>query len=173
MPARNNHASSLLLIGLLLCSIAPFALTSKAQENPTAAEIVTDYLGQDVFLRPGVGLKKVRIGMDFKQILQAWGRPTIVEKNDIGGTRWTYQIADHTRITLLGGNKVGTITIAGEFNSPYVTTEGAGFGMARHQIASIYGPSDTDSDEIDYDNRGIGFVLERGQVSEMKVFSPK
>jgi hypothetical protein len=176
MPTRNNRAISVCLIGLLFLSIALFESTPRAQENSgaessTPAELVTDYLQRDVFLRPGVGLKKVRLGMKFDDVLRAWGRPTSATRGDVSGTRWTYRIAEHTTITLIGIGTVKTMRIAGAFNSPYVTTEGASFGMAQHQLASIYGPTGSDSGEINYNRRGIAFVLDQGQVSEMRVFS--
>lgn len=144
----------------------------QSDNPPTAAELVTDYLKQDIFLRPGVGLKKVKIGTTFDQVLKVWGRPTS-KGGGIAGNEWTYQLANNTRITLSGGDKVRTMDVAGGLGCPYVTTEGASFGMARYQLATIYGSAPGESDTVTYDHRGISFVLDHGQVSEIQVFAPR
>lgn len=172
---------------LLLCLLAPLPPASIAvaqdqgqpqsqgqggQQPGSAAELVTDYLERDIFLRPGVGLEKVRIGISFDRALQQWGPPTSKSGNEFIGHEWTYDVAGHTRITLKGRYKVEAIRVAGGVNSPYLTTEGASFGMARHQLATIYGPEESDSSKVEYDDRGIGFKLDQGQVSEIRIFPP-
>ncbi|HSH40570.1 MAG TPA: hypothetical protein VK973_00390 [Arenicellales bacterium] len=142
------------------------------QEPPTAAEMVTDYLKQDIFLEPGVGLKSVRIGTSFAQVRQEWGAPTRTDRHDLIDEKWIYEIADHTRIALIGGDSVEAIRVEGSFNSPYGTTEGASFGMPRHQLATIYGAGKSGSNNLTYDKRGVGFVLRQGQVSEIRIFPP-
>ncbi len=144
---------------------------NKGSRQPTAAEMVTDYLRQDIFVRPGVGLKKVKIGMPFDQVLKAWGPPT--SKAGTVDNQWTYQVGSNTKITLFGDNKVKVMKIAGGFNTPYVTTEGASFGMPQYQLATIYGSAKEVTGKIVYNHRGIGFVMDRGQVSEIQVFAPR
>lgn len=170
---RNKHAGRLLPACLLAALTIPFASTAQEDKERGAAELVTDYLKQDIFLRPGIGLKKVSIDMDFEEVLQAWGPPASRRRTGAVDNRWVYEVADHTRITLVGGNRVEVIRVAGGFSSPYVTTEGAAFGMAQHQLSSIYGHKEAASGKVDYEARGIGFELERGQVSEIRVFSPE
>ncbi|MGA8261992.1 MAG: hypothetical protein WB783_17400 [Arenicellales bacterium] len=145
---------------------------TQGENPPTAAELVTDYLRQDIFLQPGVGLKKVRIGTPFGQVLKVWGPPTS-KGGGISGNAWTYQLGGSTKITLSGDSKVKVMEVAGGFSCPYVTTEGASFGMARYQLATIYGSAPGSSDTVTYDHRGIGFVLDHGQVSEIQVFAPR
>ena len=143
----------------------------KGSKQPTAAEMVTDYLRQDIFVHPGVGLKKVKIGMPFNQVLRAWGPPT--SKGGTVDNQWTYQVGNDTKITLFGDNEVKVMKIAGGFNTPYVTTEGASFGMPQYQLATIYGSAKEVAGRIMYNHRGIGFVMDRGQVSEIQVFAPR
>lgn len=188
---RNKHAISVLAVCLfstwLICPgparaqeqdqpAAPAEDTvqgqAQGQQSPTAAEMVTDYLEQDIFLRPGIGLKKVHVGMRFKDVLKAWGPPTEKGGSIVIANKWTYQVGDHTKIKLAGNETVDEITIAGGVSSPYVTTEGASFGMAQYQLATIYGSAPEKDDQVVYKQRGIGFVLDQGQVSEMHVFSP-
>jgi len=145
---------------------------NQGQEPPSAAEMVTDYLEQDIFLRPGVGLKKVRLGMSFKQVLQTWGQPTSTRRQVFGENHWIYEVADHTRIALIGEDSVESMRLEGGVASPYTTSEGASFGMAQHQLATIYGAGETDSGRVTYAERGVGFGLDRGQVSEIRIFYP-
>lgn len=145
---------------------------ARGENPPTAAELVTDYLEQDIFLQPGVGLKKVRIGTPFDHVLKVWGPPTR-KGGGISGNEWTYQLGDNARITLSGDSKVKVMEVAGGFSCPYVTTEGASFGMARYQLATIYGTAPGSSDTVTYSHRGIEFILDHGQVSEIQVFAPR
>jgi len=188
---RDKHAIFALITALFACLAAPPAPgqtdsqgagQSEAQQNgseaapgggqSTAAEMITDYLRQDIFLRPGVGLKKVKIGMPFEQVLRTWGAPTSRERHDLIDNKWVYEIGNHTRIALIGGNSIESMRIAGGFNSPYVTSEGASFGMAQHQLATIYGAREAKSGRVSYEERGISFGLDGGQVSEIRVFQP-
>lgn len=143
----------------------------QGDKQPTTAEMVTDYLRQDIFVSPGVGLKKVKIGMPFDQVAKAWGPPT--SKGGTVDNQWTYQVGNNTKITLVGDNEVRVMKIAGGFNTPYVTTEGAAFGMPQYQLATIYGSAKEVAGKIMYNDRGIGFVMDDGQVSEMEVFAPR
>ncbi len=142
------------------------------QQPRSAAEMVTDYLEQDIFLRPGVGLKKVGIGTSFEQVLAAWGEPTRRGTHNLVNNEWTYQIGETSRITLTGGDSVKTMRIQGGISSPYRTTDGASFGMAQHQLATIYGAMEAESGTVSYDERGVSFVLEQGQVTEIRIFAP-
>lgn len=146
---------------------------TEGQQAPTAAEMVTDYLRQDIFLRPGVGLKKVHIGMSFDDVLKAWGKPSEKGGNIVIANKWTYDVGEHTKIELSGGNTVDEMAFTGGVSSPYVTTEGASFGMAQYQLATIYGAAPEKDNQVIYKKRGIGFVLSQGQVSEIHVFSPR
>lgn len=139
----------------------------------SAAEMVTDYLEQDIFLRPGVGLKQVKLGMSFEAVLQAWGEPDRREREKITGNKWTYELGDNSRIVLTGGDSVTSMRVRGGLSSPYTTTEGASFGMPRHQLATIYGARETESDRVTYSDRGVGFILDQGLVSEIRIFSPE
>jgi len=168
----DKRAISIALTFLLAGHAGPPAAHAQNQDPATAAEMVTDYLEQDIFLQPGVGLKKVRIGTPFAQVRQEWGAPTSTDRHDLIDEKWIYEIGQHTRIALIGGDKVKAIRVEGAFNSPYSTTEGASFGMTRHQLATIYGSGDSGSNSLTYEKRGVGFAMEHGQVSEIRIFPP-
>ncbi|MDZ7842987.1 MAG: hypothetical protein U5R46_19540 [Gammaproteobacteria bacterium] len=152
---------------------APEPSTTAPDQQPrSAAEMVTEYLEQDIFLRPGVGLNKVSVGTSFEQVLAAWGEPTSRGTHNLVDNKWTYRIGESSRIILTGGDSVKTMRIQGGISSPYSTTEGASFGMAQHQLATIYGPREAESGTVSYDERGVGFVLNQGQVTEIRIFAP-
>lgn len=146
--------------------------TAPDQQPRSAAEMVTEYLEQDIFLRPGVGLNKVSVGTSFEQVLATWGEPTSRGTHNLVNNKWTYQIGESSRIILTGGDSVKTMRIQGGISSPYTTAEGASFGMAQHQLATIYGPREAESGTVSYDERGVGFVLDQGQVTEIQIFAP-
>lgn len=170
---RKKHATTLVLIALSIALLVPTGGAAQSESPASAAEMVTDYLQQDIFLRPGVGLKKVKIGTPFEQVRRTWGQPAEAGRHRLLDNEWVYEIAGHTRIVLIGDDSVEIMRIEGGVNSPYTTTEGASFGMPRHQLATIYGGTDAESNKVTYAERGIGFTLERGQVSVIRVFRAK
>lgn len=171
MPYHRSVLPALVSI-VLAGFVAPPPAAAQNELPDNAAELITDYLEQDIFLRPGVGLKKVRLGMSFEALRQTWGLPSRDSGGGLMDSKWVYEVGKHTRITVSGGQSVESIRIRGGISSPYVTTEGAAFGMPRHQLATIYGAAKRSSGALSYPHRGIGFDFEQGQVSEMRVFAP-
>lgn len=169
---RDKRARFVLVTAFLSALLVPPAGTGQTQAPPSAAEIVTDYLNQDIFLRPGVGLKQVSLGMPFEQVLQTWGKPTRTDRHNLIDKKWVYEFANHTRIAVIGGDNVEAMRVQGGLDSPYVTTEGASFGMPKHQLITIYGAVNAESDKVIYNERGVGFVLKWGQISEIRIFPP-
>lgn len=144
--------------------------SGRARQAPNnTAELVVEYLQQDIFLRPGVGLKSVKLGMPFQAVLQAWGEPA---SRGEGDTKLIYTAGSHTRIILSGDDSVESIRVKGGLGSPYTTTEGVSFGMAQHHLATFYGAKQARSGKVTYSKRGIGFGFTQGRVSEIRIFYP-
>ena len=138
-------------------------------------ESVIRYLHQDLFISPGVGFDKVRIGYTFQQVELAWGNPNKTYDSDVGSkTAWVYEIGRDSEIAVSGGTRVTSIEILGSFNSPFSTTQGANFGMTPHQVIGIYGkPSGTeDLARLRYPEKGITFNFKSGALQRIKIYSP-
>lgn len=138
-------------------------------------ESVIRYLHQDLFVTPGVGFQKVRIGQTFQQVALAWGNPNKAYDSDVGSeTAWVYQIGRDSEIAVTGGTRVSSIKITGTFNSPFSSTEGANFGMTPHQVIGIYGKPVGDDDlvKLRYPKKGIIFGFKSGALRSMRVFRP-
>lgn len=138
-------------------------------------ESVVRYLNQDLFISPGVGFDKVRIGHTFQQVARAWGNPNKSYDDDLGSkTAWVYKIGRDSEIAVSGGTRVYSIEITGSFNSPFSTSQGANFGMTPHQVIGIYGkPSGSENlEKLRYPNKGITFRFKGGALQWMKVYSP-
>lgn len=136
---------------------------------------VIRYLHQDLFISPGVGFQKVKIGDTFQQVVLAWGNPNKSYDSDVGSkTAWVYQIGRDSQIAVSGGTKVTSIEVTGSFNSQFATREGANFGMTPHQVIGIYGrPAGSESlVKLRYPNKGITFGFKSGALQSMKVYSP-
>jgi hypothetical protein len=168
---REKHATTLLVAAMVQALFLPATAAAQEPIRSDAAKLVIEYLQQDYFLRPGVGLKEVAIGTPFEQVLRAWGEPTSHGRYKGTGNKWTYEIAGHTRIELVGDDRVTAMRVAGGLNSPYVTTEGASFGMPPQRVTAIYGSRDVRSGRIKYPEYGVSFILDQGRVSEIRVFS--
>lgn len=148
------------------------------------AETVVRYLQQDLFLSPGIGFKRVRIGYGFDRVKATWGPANQVSGG--GSTtraksaaddkvEWTYIAGPSSQVTLYGSNKVKEIEVRGSFNSPFASKEGATFGMTPHQVISIYGPPTNPRDltRMIYSSKGIAFGFDLGALSIIKVFRPR
>ena len=139
-------------------------------------ETIVRYLSQDLFLSPGVGFKRVRIGLPFVKVAQVWGVPNKGFESSETGNQviWLY-LARDSSISLTGGSNVKTIRIEGSLTSPFSSSEGAHFGMTPHQVISIYGPPEENVNltRLSYPSRGIEFAFEHGGLKWMRVFSPK
>lgn len=138
-------------------------------------ESVIRYLQQDLFVTPGVGFQKVRIGQTFKQVALAWGNPNKAYDSDVGSeTAWVYKIGRDSEIAVSGTTRVSSIKITGTFNSPFSSTEGANFGMTPHQVIGIYGKPSGDENlvKLRYPGKGITFGFKSGALRSMRVFRP-
>lgn len=171
MGSRLTIFPSLALFILVLISPIVCSQETSDQPNPPVdipVEKVIRYLQSDIFVKPGLGLKKVRLGMTFRQVLEKWGKPEKSRRTGAFGRQieWIYTAGDGTEILLSGGKMIGVISLRGKMQSSYETTEGARFGMATYSITSIYGrPREGFKDSImDYPKRGIKFIFRNGRV---------
>ena len=162
------------LASCLLASAVVNAIQAESTYPRITPEAVVRYLQQDLFVSPGIGFKKVRIGQTFQQVAQSWGHPNKAGKQtDTGYTVWEYHAGD-SRISVGGGAKVTSIKVVGSLNSPFASREGANFGMTPQQIITIYGvPSNsTNLARLRYPAKGIEFGFEHGALKQISVFSP-
>ena len=138
-------------------------------------ESVIRYLHQDLFVTPGVGFQKVRIGQTFQQVASAWGNPNKAYDSDVGSEiAWVYQIGRDSEIAVTGSRRVSSIVISGTFNSPFSSTEGVNFGMTPHQVIGVYGKPAGDEDlvKLRYPKKGITFGFKSGALRSMRVYRP-
>lgn len=147
---------------------------AQGKEAGITAETVLKYLSKDVFLSPGVGFQKVKIGHNLKQVSKTWGLPNKgLESAETGSVVWIYRAAG-SEIVLTGTSIVKTIKVAGKVGSPFSSSQGAQFGMTPHQVISIYGPPGEAEGlkELRYPEKGIEFGFAHGGMNWMRVFSP-
>lgn len=172
--------SFVLSLVLLVAPGAPAATDPPAPDKPDSVqpqvEAIRKYLEADLFVKEGVGLKRVHLGQSFRQVLQTWGTPTATRAGGLfGNTRqWLYRVGD-TQILVSGETVVETIAVRGGVNSEYQTAAGARFGMAPYQVTSIYGaaPETQGANTLSYPQRGVRFEFERGRLLSFEVFAPQ
>ncbi len=175
----NSHPSGRLMrllatAGVLMATTVGTVLAQDLTTNP--GELVTRYLQQDVFLRPGVGFQRVKLGQSFASVARTWGRPSAAGRTGLLGTRkvWSYRAGPNTNIVLSGGDRVTSIEVRGNMVSPYQSSEGIGFGTTPQQVTTVYGEADraTDIARLSYLSRGIEFSFSSGALRAMRVFPP-
>jgi len=172
------------LLASLSC-LGLFGVTSFAAEEEQASEprrleitpdIIIQHLQQDIFLKPGAGLRKIHLGISFKEVLKLWGKPNEVKNRGLGvlggnSRLWRYERKGDANVVLAGNQVVQSIEINGTRGALYQSTEGARFGMASRRVISIYGkPQRVDGNKISYDRRGIAFIFDKTGLRAMRVF---
>ena len=161
--------------------IIPLAIfTNSALAQSTTSTIpfdhIAQYLQRDIFLRPGVGFERVQIGQSFDHVLQAWGQPQATRKRGVfrNTHEWFYGGGKDTVVSVTGKKIVSEIKIRGTFTTPFQTVDGARFGMAPHEIVTIYGRNaDSSPTSLTYASRGVGFEFADGAVSAIIVAAPR
>lgn len=173
MYIHSTSSSPSLALLLLAMFISPSSSGQTEPPRPNApvdipVEKVINYLQSDIFIKPGWGLKAVRLGMSFRQVMEKWGKPEKSRRTGAFGRyiEWIYTAGDGTEILLSGGKAIGSISIRGKMHSSYETTEGARFGMATYSVTSIYGrPKEGVKEKaMDYPAKGIKFHIKNGRV---------
>ena len=137
---------------------------------------IAQFLQRDIFLQPGVGFKRVQIGQSFDHVLQAWGQPQATRNRGLfrNTHEWFYGGGKDTVVSVKGKATVSEITIRGTFTTPFQTIDGARFGMAPHEIVTIYGRNaDSSSTRLTYASRGVGFEFADGAVNAIIVAAPR
>ena len=133
----SNHANTAgrLLIGAI--ALIHGALLEAQAPPPATGEVITRYLQQDIFIRPGVGFRSVQLGHSFVQVAQVWGEPVGMRRTGFFRSNriWGYQVGPNTEVLLSGPSRVTTIEVRGTMGSAFQSTEGARFGMTPHAFS--------------------------------------
>lgn len=174
----SNRARSVvhwLVVSLAAASCMGTAVAQTANGVPLPGELVTRYLQQDIFLKPGIGFERVRIGDSFEQVARRWGQPESIRGTSFLGRSkaWIYGAGQDAFVIVSGGKKVNGIEVVGDFNSPFESTEGVRFGMTPQQVTTIYGSTAADATltTLTYPGRGIKLTFKGGGLRSMYVFA--
>jgi hypothetical protein len=166
----------------IACAVLAASTVAVAQPEapapaaPNAADLVTHFYTQDIFIAPGRGFRTVRLGASFQSAVQAWGPPQRVEEHPLFGIsrRATWAAGPDGTVILSGFARIEEIEIRGGANTPLQTVEGVRLGMPGYQVTTIYGQAGSSGEhELAYPARGIAFGLNNGLVAAIKVFAPK
>ena len=151
-------------------------VTPSATAPQSLPEAILGYLTQDRFIDAGTGFREVRIGHPLEHALEVWGPPRSVSSRGLlrRTHRWNYQPDEHTRVILVGRQRIEEIQIIGTLNSGLETTRGTRFGMAPYEVAAAYGPPPDQraGAAMEFPGQGIRFEFTNGQMSRMDVFAP-
>lgn len=167
-----------LALGMWILTMLPVAVpaqTGQIESNPQANAIIQQ-LQRDVFVQPGRGLKRVKVGDSFSQVFKTWGVPNSSKTRGIlKRTReWLYLAEDGTQLIVSGKKVVEEMIVRGSATSPYQTVEGARFGMAPYQIAAFYGTAapEKSGERLEYPSRGVSFEFSQGALHSIDVYPP-
>jgi hypothetical protein len=148
--------------------------TDEARVRPDIREMVFTYLDTAPFIRPGVGVGNIVIGMPLTAVVALWGQPSQSDRSGFFHRRSTllYDGGINAWVRLVGDRTVEEIGIEGR--TGLTTREGVGYGTTRHQVRTIYGePVEDDTGTYRYPERGIAFVFRSGTVFQIELFSPE
>ena len=92
---------------------------------------------RDLVIRPGVGIGKVRLGMSFAQVRQAWGPPQAVMK-ERRRIELQYEFAAYV-VTLAGPRGRERVVSVGTILAKERTRQGIGVGSPEAQLRRTFG----------------------------------
>ena len=147
--------------------------TTPSSADLLSARILT-YLDSIQFIRPGLGIEQVSIGMPLQAVIQLWGEPQSSERKGMFNRYWEliYKTDLNTYIVVTGDETVEKIDIQG--NTGFQTPSGANFGMPQHQVRLLYGtPDESEPNQLVYENKGISFTFNRGLLYQIHIFTAK
>jgi hypothetical protein len=175
-PRTANNNKIRLLACALYCLLCGTSIAQTTPDRPvTPSDLVLHYLQQDMFLHPGSGFQRVRIGQTFDQAAKVWGNPKNEQRQRLNATKkWVYEAGDGTVLTLSGKQAIESITVAGASSSLYQSAQGARFGMTPGEVARLY-PGSLPRDQVkqlSYPRLGISFGFANGTLAAMQVFAP-
>ncbi len=175
---RRLRASAVGLAAVVfaLTTASPPASAQTSDSPSTLPLEFIRYLERDLFIAPGIGFKRVKIGDSFDEVLSSWGQPQAAKTALLSRKKqWYYKVDDTTVIMVEGKKTVEAITVSGGVTTPFETTEGARYGMAPYQIVTIYGagPEGDLPGKLDYPRRGIAFDFQSGAVRTITVSAPR
>ncbi len=158
----------------LLC--LPFLAEPAMASSPQSLQNLLKYLQQDIFLTPGVGLKKVRIGQPISQVIKAWGPPQQRKNSGFLGRKqqWLYQGLGNTDIIVTSlNNRVNRLSFRAHLVSPYQTINGLQFGMVSVQVRSLLGVGQAGNNgQLLYPDKGLTIEFKEGRGQNITIFKP-
>ncbi len=164
------------LCASIVSSLLPSTAAAQAPNAPSlTGDIILGYLQRDVFLNPGRGLQKVKIGQAFTRAANTWGPPKRIKKRMLSANQsWIYQSDDGTLLILNGEKTIERITVTGKPNSQYQTVDGVRFGMTPKDVVGFYsGPRPVGGvKRLAYPRRGIAFDFKHGKLHSIDVHAP-
>ncbi len=169
-------AALFLTVSLAAALLTPPLKAEDTNHPQKLFPVIRDYLARDIFVKEGVGLKRVRLGHSFDSARRAWGKPVRVEQTSIyGDQRWLYRADRDTEIQLAGRQSITTMAFRGSSTSQYQTAAGARFGMPPLQVRGIYGSSwlIKSGDTLEYPTQGIRFYFTSRSLRVFEIFAPK
>jgi outer membrane protein assembly factor BamE (lipoprotein component of BamABCDE complex) len=140
---------------------------TEAESNQGAKEV-----SEDLVIRPGIGVGKIKFGMTVKQMKDILGKP------DVAATGISYMYSELgieivakdtvTISTIYCGNphgKTEPIIKAMEKACKFKTAEGLGIGSTESQIVKLFGePSKRRGNQLIYKNKRMAFFLTDDKV---------
>jgi len=155
----------------------PLSSDPTAATSPQRLQTLLKYLQQDIFLTPGVGLKKVKIGQPVTQVLKIWGQPGQQQSTGFLGRlhQWLYRGLGNTDIIVTSLNgQVNRLSFRAHLVSPYQTVNGLQFGMLPVQVRSLFGSGQTGDDgQLRYPTKGLAVEFKEGRVQIITIFQPR
>ena len=122
----------------------------------------------DRIIVPGKRVGSIKIGTHLSTVSNSWGNADNV--TPMGQGRSLHRYKEEAIGLIVNSKQIieGVVMETGDF----ITKEGVKVGSSKSEVIKVFGQANASNGSLIYENKGIGFRLTQGRVSQITVLSP-
>jgi len=150
--------------GVMIVVVASTAIFAQTENEKTNA-IANVKNGEAILITPGVGVGKVKAGMNEDEVVAALGQPEMMQ-----GSSMIYDKRFGFSVVCNRQKIVGAVFCGGGVDFKGHTKEGIGIDSSRDDLIKAFGqptsaqPLAADQEQLEYKPLGLTFTLQKGKV---------
>ncbi len=154
-----NYASRGLAFSIRNGKVSSIYVFKREDERPL--------LGDRIIV-PGKRVGSIKIGTHLSTVSNSWGNADNV--TPMGQGRSLHRYKEEAIGLIVNSKQIieGVVMETGDF----ITKEGVKVGSSQSEVTKVFGQTKAANGSLIYENRGIGFRLTQGRVSQITVLSP-
>ncbi|MGM9998035.1 MAG: hypothetical protein ACI38Q_01340 [Candidatus Bruticola sp.] len=154
-----NYASRGLAFSIRSGKVANIYVFKREEDRPL--------LGDRIIV-PGTRVGSIKIGTPLSTVSNSWGNADNVTPMGQGRSLHRYKEESIGLIVNPKQTIEGVVMETGDF----ITKEGVKVGSSQAEVTKVFGNMKVSGGSLIYENKGIGFRLTQGRVSQITVLSP-